>query len=372
MKLNECKSKEERVQFLEKKLSISLERIQQVAVDSDEKVHCENRIGSISLPLGVAGPFSISGDNAKGEFYAPLATTEGALIASVSRGAKATYEKGIICTVQKVGVTRGPVLKAKSVGGAIKIEKWIWEHMSDLAKKAEETSSHIKLTDLVVKKVGMYVYMRFSYDTDKAMGMNMATIATQHITEFIAQKTNSSLIAVAGNFDIDKKPAWLNSIYGRGYVVQSEAIIAKDIVNKILKTSPKSLYEVWKAKCLIGSAISGSIGFNAHHANIIAAFYAATGQDLAHTVEGSLGTTIVDILENGDLYMCVNLPCIMIGTVGGGTKLITQSEARNILKTDSPLILAEVLSSCVLAGELSLLASLSEGTLASSHRKLGR
>ncbi|MCX6731297.1 MAG: 3-hydroxy-3-methylglutaryl-CoA reductase, partial [Candidatus Roizmanbacteria bacterium] len=167
----------------------------------------------------------------------PLATTEGALVASVSRGAKATHAKGIMSTIQKVGVTRGPVLKAKSIGGAIKIEKWIWEHMSDLVKKAEETSSHIKLIDLTIKKAGMYVYIRFSYDTDKAMGMNMATIATQKITEYIAQKTNSSLIAVAGNFDIDKKPAWLNSIYGRGYVVQSEAIISKDIVNKILKTS---------------------------------------------------------------------------------------------------------------------------------------
>ncbi|MCX6731244.1 MAG: 3-hydroxy-3-methylglutaryl-CoA reductase, partial [Candidatus Roizmanbacteria bacterium] len=140
----------------------------------------------------------------------------------------------------------------------------------------------------------------------------------------------------------------------------------------ILKTSSQSLFEVWKTKCLIGSALAGSIGFNAHHANIVAAFYAATGQDLAHIVEGSLGMTIVDILENGDLYICVNLPCIMIGSIGGGTKLITQSEARNILKTDSPFVLAEVVASSVLAGELSLLSSLSEGTLASSHQKLGR
>jgi hydroxymethylglutaryl-CoA reductase (NADPH) len=372
MKLSECKNKEERAQYLEKKLSVSLQNIQKVTIDSDEFVHCENRIGSVLLPLGAAGPLLLVGESAKGEIYVPLATTEGALIASVNRGAKATFERGIVTTVQKVGVTRGPVLKAKKLGEAVKIEKWIWEHMNELAQKTEETSSHIKLMDLVVKRAGLYVFIRFSFDTDKAMGMNMATIATQHVIEYIAEKTQASIIAVAGNFDIDKKPAWLNSIYGRGYVVSAEAIISKERVKNILKTSTQTVFEVWKTKCLIGSALSGSIGFNAHHANIVAAFYAATGQDLAHVVEGSLGMTIVDILEDGSLYISVTLPSILIGTVGGGTKLVTQSEARSILKTNDPLAQAEILGAAVLSGELSLLSSLGEGTLASTHKKLGR
>lgn len=372
MKLSACKNRKERVQYLEKKLSISLQNIQKVTVDSDESVHCENRIGSISLPLGVAGPLNLQGEYAKGEFYVPLATTEGALIASVNRGAKATFEKGIVSTVQKVGVTRGPVLKAKTIGGAVKIEKWIGEHRGELVKKTEETSSHTKLIDLMVKKAGMYVFIRFSFDTDKAMGMNMATIATQHLIEYIAEKTNSSIIAVAGNFDIDKKPAWLNSLYGRGYVVQAEAIISHETVKNVLKTSPQRAFEVWKIKCLIGSALSGSLGFNAHHANIVAAFYAATGQDLAHVVEGSLGMTIMDVLEDGSLYISVTLPSIMVGTIGGGTTLKTQTEARLIMKTDSPHVLVEILAAAVLSGELSLLSSLSEGTLAVSHKKLGR
>jgi len=372
MKLSEYKNSFDRAQDVEKKLSISLKNVQKAALDADELVHCENRVGSVAIPLGIAGPFHISGEYAKGEFYIPLATTEGALIASVSRGAKACCEKGIISMVQHVGVTRGPVLKAKTIGGAAKIEKWIWEHMEELAKRAEETSSHIKLMDIMVKKAGLYVFIRFSFNTDKAMGMNMATIASQNIASYIAKKTHSSLIAVAGNFDIDKKPAWLNSLYGRGYMVQAEAIIEKNSVTKILKTSPKSIFEVWKTKCLIGSALSGSMGFNAHHANIVAAFYAATGQDLAHVVEGSLGMTIVDVLEDGSLYISVNLPSIMVGTIGGGTKLATQSEALSILKSDSPFILAEVLGAAVLSGELSLLSSLSVGTLASVHKKLGR
>jgi hydroxymethylglutaryl-CoA reductase (NADPH) len=372
MKLSECKTWRERGLFLQKKLSISLEHIQKTTIDEEEFVHCENRIGSITIPLGVSGPFSIKGEYTKGEYYVPLATTEGALVASVSRGAKASFENGIMTSVERVGVTRGPILKAKTVGGAKKIESWIWEHMNELAKKAEETSSHIKLMDVFVKKAGLYIFIRFAFDTDKAMGMNMATIASQNIIEYIAAKTNSSIVAVAGNFDIDKKPAWLNSILGRGYVVQAETILSKQILNTVLKTNSARLFEVWKAKCLIGSALSGSMGFNAHHANIIAAFYAATGQDLAHVVEGSLGLTIIDMLPDESLYISVHLPCIMVGTIGGGTKLKTQSEARSILKTDSPHIFAEVLGAAVLAGELSLLASLSEGTLAKSHKKLGR
>ncbi|MFH0773712.1 MAG: 3-hydroxy-3-methylglutaryl-CoA reductase [bacterium] len=372
MKLSECKTTRERAEFLEKTLSISLSNIQKCIVDPDELVHCENRIGSVSLPLGVAGPLCIFGENVRGKCYVPLATTEGALVASVNRGAKATAEKGIVTTVQKVGVTRGPVLKAGTIGGAIKIEKWIQSHGKELAQKAGGTSSHIKLIDNMVRRAGMYVFVRFSFDCDKAMGMNMATIAAQHLIEYIAKNTNSSIIAVAGNFDIDKKPAWLNSLYGRGYIVQAEAIISNGVVIKILKTSPQKIFEVWKTKCLIGSALSGSLGFNAHHANIVAAFYGATGQDLAHVVEGSLGMTIIDVLDDGSLYISVHLPSIMVGTIGGGTQLATQSEARTILKTDSPLVLAEVLAAAVLSGELSLLSSLSEGTLASTHKKLGR
>lgn len=372
MKLNDYKTVKERALFLHKTLAVPLEHIQNAAVDEDELVHCENRIGSISIPLGAAGPFHINGEHAKGEYYVPLATTEGALVASVSRGAKACFENGIMTSVERVGVTRGPVLKARTMGGAKKIEDWIREHMDELVKKAEETSKHIRLMDIIVKKTGLYVFIRFAFDTDKAMGMNMATIASQNIIEYISKKTNSSIIAVAGNFDIDKKPAWMNSIMGRGFVVQAEAIVSRDILKNVLKTDAKKLFEVWKVKCLIGSALSGSIGFNAHHANIVASFYAATGQDLAHVVEGSLGMTIVDTLDDGFLYISVNLPCIMVGTIGGGTKLKTQTEARSIMKTDSPHVLAEVLGGAVLGGELSLLASLSEGTLAQAHKKFGR
>ena len=372
MGLSQYKTAKERCTFLEKELGVTLTDIQKGREENEAAIHCENRIGFVHIPLGVAGPIQIMGQHIKGSYHIPLATTEGALVASVSRGAKATHEGGIITSVERVGTTRGPVIKASSIGGASRIEKWIWEHMEQLALETETTSHHIKLIDLEVKKTGMYLFLRFYFDTDRAMGMNMATIATQHLIEVITKKTKSDIISVAGNYDVDKKPSWLNIIRGRGFVVHAEAIVSKKTVEAILKTTGKKIYEVWKAKCMIGSALSGSMGFNAHHANVVAAFYAATGQDIAHTVEGSVGMTIVDILEDESLYISVNLPNIMVGTIGGGTGLSTQKEALSFIKTDSPYGLAEALGAGVLAGELSLLASLSAGTLASAHKALGR
>lgn len=372
MSLKDCITTKDRNELLQNKLSISLSTLLDVTVDDETKVHCENRVGSVVLPLGVAGPFAVQGEEIRGEHFIPLATTEGALVASVNRGAKASFKNGIITSIQRVGVTRGPVLKVEGVAKAPKVEKWIWEHMSELAQKAQETSSHIRLMDLVVKRTGLYIFLRCSFDTDQAMGMNMVTIATHNIVEYISKKTKAAIITVAGNFDIDKKPAWLNSIYGRGFIVNAEAIINSDSVVSILKTTPKQIEQVWRAKCMIGSALAGSIGFNAHHANIIAAVYAATGQDLAHVVEGSLGVTIVEVMDDGSLYISVNLPSVMVGTIGGGTQLKTQSEARSITGVKTSSSFAELIGAGVLAGELSLLSSLSEGTLASTHKRLGR
>lgn len=372
MKLREVQTRKKRLAMVEKELKLDLPAINLCSIDDENYIHCENYIGTIALPLGISGPFHIKGDYAKGTYYIPLATTEGALVASVNRGAKAFSKKQITTNVYKVGATRGPVLKTESIAHSKKVEEWIWEHMDLLAQETKKTSQHLNLSDVSVKRVGLYVYIRFSFDTDKAMGMNMATIATHHALHTISQKTHCAVIAVAGNYDSDKKPAWINSINGRGYIVQAEGIILRSDVQTILKTTPEQIYEVWKTKCLIGSALSGSMGFNAHHANIVAAFFAATGQDLAHVVEGSLGMTIVQLQKDRSLYVNVYLPALMLGTVGGGTNLKTQSEARSILKTGSPYVLAEVLGAAVLSGEISLLASLAEGSLASAHKTLGR
>jgi hydroxymethylglutaryl-CoA reductase (NADPH) len=226
-----------------------------------------------------------------------------------------------------------------------------------------------------VSGLASYVFTRFYFDTADAMGMNMVTIASEAISRLIEKDTGARLISVAGNFDIDKKPAWINFIDNRGIKVWSEVILTKEVLENTLKTTAEKFFDVWLAKCMIGSAMSGSLGFNAQYANIIAGMFIATGQDPAHIVEGSMGITTAKVLKNNDLLVAVYLPALQVGILGGGTGLGTQKEALEILGvkgSGNSEKFAEIIGGAVLAGEISLLSSLSEGTLAKAHQKLGR
>lgn len=376
LSIRDCKDAQNRRMFLEAELNIKLTSISDFNFSEDAVAgrNIENLIGSVQIPLGVAGPLLTKNEKRKTRnYFIPLATTEGALVASVSRGCKAISEGGgANVFVEEVGITRGPVFKAENLSGAVRAKAWIEQNLKDLSEAAESTSSHLKLLKADTSIVGRNLFVRFYFDTQEAMGMNMATIATQKMAELIEQSTKAKCISVAGNFDIDKKPAWLNFINGRSKRVWAEAVLDKNLVKEVLKTTPEKITDLVHRKCLLGSAMSGSLGFNAHYANIIAAIFAATGQDLAHVVEGSLGITTAEVLENGDLYFSIYLPSLEIGTVGGGTHLPTQQEALKIMKVADVLEYAEVIGGAVLAGELSLIASLSEGTLAKAHQRLGR
>lgn len=374
MRLSFFKNTKERRQFLEKELKINLSLIEKAHINDEKNIHCENLIGETTLPLGVAGPLKIR--NAKFEirnYYVPLATTEGALVASVNRGCRAISESGgIKVFVERIGTTRGPVYFTQDLEKGFWFISWLKKNELRIKKEAEATSSYLKLLKLEPKVVGPYTFVRFYFDTGDAMGMNMATIATEAINRLIEKETKIKCLAISGNFCIDKKPAWLNFIEERGFSGRAEVILKKEVIKKVLKTSALEIFEVWLGKCMIGSSIVGSLGFNAHFANIVAAFFAATGQDLAHTVEGSLGITVVKPKDNGDLYFSVYLPSIMLGIVGGGTKLPIKKEALSIIGAKSSKELAQVLVGAVLSGEVSLLASLSEGSLAQVHQRLGR
>ncbi|PJA55470.1 3-hydroxy-3-methylglutaryl-CoA reductase [Candidatus Roizmanbacteria bacterium CG_4_9_14_3_um_filter_33_18] len=374
MSLKDFKTTKERREFLEKELRVRLENISKAHVDDEKTIHCENLIGTTSLPLGVAGPITVKNEELRiKNYYLPLATTEGALVASVSRGCKAiNLSGGATSFVENVGVTRGPVFETSGLGESMEFKKWLEDNFKLLKVEAEKTSSYLKLKKLGTRVAGTYVYVRFYFDTGMAMGMNMVTIATDEMSRFIEKNTKVKCLSVSGNFCVDKKSAWSNFILGRGKKVWADVTLKKEVVKEVLKTTSEKFFEVWLAKCIIGSAISGSLGFNAHFANIVAAFFAATGQDLAHVVEGSMGVTTSKVLKNGDLYVSVYLPAVMIGTVGGGTKLKIKQEALSIIGTKSSVKLTEVLGGAVLAGEISLLASLAEGSLSRTHEKLGR
>lgn len=373
MKLNELKTTDARRKYLEKTLKVNLKNIQKCHLEDEKDIHCENLIGATSIPLGVVGPLQVKNEKLKVKsYFVPLATTEGALVASVNRGCRAIeLSGGAMIVVEQVGVTRGPVFETKGIFESLKFKKWLDDNFNLLKNTAEKTSSHLKLKKIETTTISCYVYVRFYFDTQDAMGMNMVTIATDLMSQIIKNKTTIKCLSISGNFCVDKKPSWLNFISGRGKKVWAEVILKERVIKEILKTTPEGLYDIWLSKCLIGSIISGSLGFNAHFANIVAAFFAATGQDLAHVVEGSLGITTVKIIKK-DLYVSVYLPDIMIGTVGGGTKLKIKKEALSIMGVKNSSELAEVLGGVVLAGEISLLTSLSEGSLAKVHKRLGR
>lgn len=362
MNLRKKKGVEDRRKVLEEYLKINLGDISSFTLDEKaaSSRNCENMIGAIQVPVGIAGPLRILNK----EYYVPLATTEGALVASVSRGCKAiSLSGGAMVHSEKIGTTRGPVFITRGIKESIKFCKWLDLHFKDLDRVSRRTSAHTKLLKMEPRMIGKYVFARFIFDTDEAMGMNMVTIASEKIAELIKSKTGISCLSLSGNYCVDKKPSWLNFIEGRGHRLNAEATFKESVIKKVLKTSSRKIYEVWLAKCMTGSAVSGSMGFNAQFANVVAAFFLATGQDLAHIAEGSVGITTMEIVKGG-LYVNVFLPDLMMGIVGGGTGLATQKEALSIIGTKN---IPEVLGAAVLAGEISLLASLAEGSLVEAH-----
>lgn len=367
-----------RRKFIEEKTSTALPNIGKYTLDMEtaNKKNIENPIGTIQIPVGVAGPLKINGEYAKKEYYVPLATSEGALVASVNRGCSViTASNGAQARIIEDKMTRAPVIKTKTLAESLKIKNWLESNFDELKKIAETTTSHGKLVKIdPILIVGNYVYPRFVYSTGDSMGMNMVTIATELILNKLTEETDAQIIALSGNACVDKKPAAINLVEGRGKSVTAEVLIPKAIVESKLKTTADAVVEVNTAKNYIGSAISGSMGFNAHYANMIGSLFLATGQDEAHVAEGCIGITTAENIDD-DLYFSVTLPDLPIATVGGGTRLETASECLDILGvsgTDKVKEFAEIVAVTVLAGELSLMGALAAGHLARAHKELGR
>lgn len=367
-----------RRKFIEEKTDTKLEHIGQYSIDMTEtaKKNIENQIGTIQVPVGVVGPIVINTDEKQIETYAPLATTEGALLASVNRGCS-VIRRSNGCNVSLLNnqMTRAPVIKTRSVSEAKKLKQWIEDNIDEIRKVAESTTNHGKLIKIdPIAIVGRHVYPRFVYETGDSMGMNMVTIATQASMNYIETENDVDVIALSSNFCVDKKPSALNLIEGRGKSIVAEITVPEEVVKKTLKTTAEEIVEVNYAKNLVGSAIAGSYGYNAHFANMVAAIFLACGQDPAHVVEGSLGITTAEC-NNGDLYFSVTLPDLPVATVGGGTRLETATESLNIMNvkgSDKVVDFASIVASVVLAGELSLISALAAGHLAKAHAELGR
>jgi len=359
------------------------------------EANVENMLGAAQVPMGVAGPVPIDGGAADGEYYLPMATTEGALVASVNRGLSAIRAAGgATARVTASGMTRAPVFRVGGVAAAETVIEWVDDHTEELRAAAESTTSHGELLAVDPYVVGDSVFLRFVYDTKDAMGMNMATIATREAAELVEAETPADLVALSGNLCSDKKPAAINAVEGRGRTVTADVVLPREYVRERLKTTPEAMVEGNTRKNLVGSAKAASLGFNAHAANTVAAVFLATGQDAAQVVEGANAITTMEVRsgdrdgvedrdgdsDGRDLYASLSLASLEVGTVGGGTGLPTQAEALEMLghagSGDPPGAnadaLAEVIAVGALAGELSLVAAFTARHLSTAHEELGR
>lgn len=340
---------------------------------------CENVIGYMPVPVGVAGPLYLDGQ----QFQVPMATTEGCLVASTNRGCRAiALGGGASSRILADSMTRGPVVRLPSACHAAEVKAWLESNDGFQAIKEafDCTSRFARLDRLLVGLAGRNLYIRFHSKTGDAMGMNMISKGTEQALSRLQQHfPDLQVVAVSGNFCTDKKPAAINWIEGRGKSVVCEATIPAKVVREVLKTSAAALVEVNISKNLVGSAMAGSIGgFNAHAANLVTAIYIACGQDPAQCVGSSNCITLMEACGAGedDLHISCSMPSIELGTVGGGTNLPPQQACLQMLgvqgsSLDSPgensRQLARIVCGTVLAGELSLMAALAAGHLVKSH-----
>ncbi|KAM0055197.1 putative hydroxymethylglutaryl-CoA reductase (NADPH) [Helianthus debilis subsp. tardiflorus] len=344
---------------------------------------CEMPVGYVQIPVGIAGPLLLNGD----EFFVPMATTEGCLVASTNRGCKAVYVSGgASCVVVKDGMTRAPVVRFGSAKRTAELKMFLEDPLNfeTLAVVFNKSSRFGRLQSVRCAIAGKNLYVRFCCATGDAMGMNMVSKGVQNVLDFLQTDfPDMNVMGISGNYCSDKKPAAVNWIEGRGKSVVCEAVIKEEVVQKVLKTTVSALVELNMLKNLTGSAMAGALGgFNAHASNIVSAVYLATGQDPAQNVESSHCITMMEAVNEGrDLHISVTMPSIEVGTVGGGTQLASQSACLNLLgvkgaSKDEPgsnsRVLATIVAGSVLAGELSLMSAISAGQLVKSHMKYNR
>jgi hydroxymethylglutaryl-CoA reductase (NADPH) len=349
----------------------------------------EGKIGAALIPLGIAGPVLIDGQYVKKEkIWLPLATNEAALVAGVQRGAKAINMAGGLKTlVHYDGMSRAPMIEAPDIYEARKLCERVKTdsvYVGSLQKHIYDP--FVRLESIDPYQLGTKVILRMNCKTGDAMGMNGVTKAAADITRGILKDYPGwKLITISSNMCADKKNAHINIISGRGKSIQTEVFVSDEILAQVFKkgVNGRSVEKTVFHKCYLGSALSGTIsGFNVNAANTVAAFFAATGQDLAHVVSSSSIFVQADALEGGVHFM-LSLPCMELATVGGGTAFGTAREMLALLgctkrgtsvdDNTSVLRLAEIAGAAVSCLELNTACAQAAGyEMADSHVKLAR
>jgi hydroxymethylglutaryl-CoA reductase (NADPH) len=366
-----------RREFIRRQTGVDLSHVGTYSVDpSTLPGNIENFTGVAQVPIGIAGPLRVLGEHAVGDFYVPLATTEGTLVASYNRGMRLLTENGgVKATVVDDAMQRAPVFALEDARQARHFGQWVDDHLEEIRAAAEATTHQGHLISVRQYAVGPLRYLRFNYTTGDAAGQNMTGRATLAACQWIeCHYPGAARYLLSGNIDTDKKHSRLNVLETRGKRVVAEATLSRDLLQSIMGADTGHLF--WSRQIqMVGSFLAGAASNGAHAANGLAAMFIATGQDAANVAESHATISYSQLLDGGDYYWSVTLPSLIVATHGGGTGLATQRECLQMMGCYGPgkvEKLAEICAAVVLAGEVSLAGAVLHGDWVDSHERLGR
>ena len=366
-----------RARFAAERTGASLEHVSSYSFDpAIVGGNVEHFVGVAQVPIGLAGPLLVDGEHAQGEFYVPLATAEGTLVASYNRGMRLVHEAGgVTVTVVDDRMQRAPSWVFPSAREAREFGAWLREHFDEIKAAAESTTSTGRLQDIEQYSASRILYTRFNYTTGDAAGQNLTGKATQEACRWIqSQYPGIEHHFLESNFATDKKASQINVLRTRGKRIVAEATIPDALLRKVMRTSSEQMFRARQVSNL-GAFMSGANNNGAHSANGITALFIATGQDAANVAESSAALVHVELRPNGDYYYSVTIPSLIVATYGGGTGLATQRECLELLGcygSGNVRKFAEIVAATVLCGELSLGSAIVAEEWVAAHDLLGR
>ena len=336
----------------------------------------ENFVGAAQVPIGLAGPLLVDGEHARGEFYVPMATTEGTLVASYNRGMKLLHRAGgVRTTVMDDRMQRAPVFGFDSAREALAFGKWVTANFDAIKREAEATTRTGRLIDIQQFSASRYMFLRFNLTTGDAAGQNLAGKATSRACDWIrANYPGVRHFCLESNLATDKKSSQINILATRGKRVTAEATIPADLIREVMHTTPEQMFRARQISNL-GGLMSGVNNNGSHSANGITALFVATGQDIANVAESSAALVHTELLADGGYYYSITIPALIVATYGGGTGLPTQRECLELLGcygTGQVRKFAEIVAATVLCGEISLGSAVVSEEWVAAHERFGR
>ncbi|HEX8085169.1 MAG TPA: hydroxymethylglutaryl-CoA reductase [Solirubrobacteraceae bacterium] len=368
----------ERAEFARERTGASLDHVTSYSFDpSILPGNVENFVGVAQVPIGLAGPLLVNGEHAQGEFYVPLATAEGTLVASYNRGMKLLREAGgVTTTILDDRMQRAPAFVFESAREARAFGLWLDEHFAEIKEAAETTTKSGRLQDIEQYSASRILFTRFNYTTGDAAGQNMTGKATAAACSWITSNAPFEIVNfyLESNFATDKKSSQVNMLHTRGKRVVAEATLPAALVEEQMHASTSRLFRARQVSTL-GGFMSGVNNNGAHSANGITALFIATGQDVANVAESSAAFAFAELLDNGDYYYSITIPSLIVATYGGGTALATQRECLELLGCygkGGVMKFAEIVAATVLCGELSLGSAIVAEEWVRAHDLFGR